>query len=1081
MITGGRDTGEGQERRLHESSLLVEQPQSTMALRKRRPIKEDTVEDRTDETARRPPRRSHGLHVEILAFAKENNAELVTQYGVHIALNALRDIVAARWADARAELYGSRSVPGLALPSSDMDVVLVNVPVSAAGVRDALQLLSDDLQERGWVIENFLPTSRVPVLKLQISHTIRADITMASTHSHTGLASRDLLLKFAMQAPPIAPISLVLKKLLRSRSLNDAWNGGISSYCLMVLLHEEAARARWSSVDDHGAMLVRFLKVFVNRFENQHALVYNPLAPPMIIQSENIMQSCSQISSICQLFRNALWALSPDNPNVGSWEEYDGSLLDLFFGARAGTTTIGTAVHSLRSSVCSLRSGSSHTSGSSHSSMTGCSLPQILQSDVCDVDETVMSTGGTRPQTPLQHDFQETSPDPPPDVAETMRGDIHDRTSRLRIVLAFAILWFVGIMTVGVSPTFRHAFGSVFFGLALYGAVCLLVGSMAGSKAVSQWYAGPAAQARFTTHVMMATHAGFGALSLLASLLTSYEDFYSPSQRELYWQDPSILYWALCTPLLLLMVGTASVTNLTSTRELLLGGGLGQLLLLLAQGYWLAKMWHNFQTVFMSVAILSTQQLGYVLGVVLGFELLSGHKAYYEEGSRLKLQLLQNRIESLRMEKERLDYDRQMAQRQVVLLQSEKRPSTQGSLVMSNEPETACTPPASEAPGTSCTPLADVPDAGGPEASAPPTIVSMSDLGPSVKLPQDEVSSRHTDTQSVGGWSQISALLRTELQQQQGASFEMPCAPGVWANGSTASPTYGINSVSTSAQPITMLTPTLDPRARPWTPPDMAFAPAPIPARTPPYMAFARAPILARTPPDMAFAPAPIPARTPPDMAVAPAPILALSSAALTAKPATTDTSAHENELKCRAAQCKKNNKMRLKQLVREIANTENERTAMGLAPLQHDIDSIPACCNTCRNVRRLSSFWDNFSGQLKIKVFAGDATETAWDAQSDHQAAGLPALMEDADASPIDCRTCGNKQILKLLVMRRPGDLKILIVASHQPTCQPPGFCSNSTSTESNKGGRVIAGRYVSPCARPDAFVQTEPDTRMR
>jgi len=231
----------------------------------------------------------------------------------------------------------------------------------------------------------------------------------------------------------------------------------------------------------------------------------------------------------------------------------------------------------------------------------------------------------------------------------------------------------------------------------------------------------------------------------------------------------------------------------------------------------------------------------------------------------------------------------------------------------------------------------------------------------------------------------------------------------------SASPTYGTSSVSTSAQPIKMATPTLDPRAKSWTPPDMA---------------------------------------------VAPAPILALSSAALTAKPATTDTSAHEHELMTMGAvQGRKNVNMRMKQLIREITNTEKERQAMRLAPLQHDIDSIPACCHTCGNVRRLKSILDVFSGRLKIKVFAGDANETDWDAQF-RQATGLPTLMEDADASPTDCPTCGNKQLLKLLLLRRPGDLKILIVASNNP-----GFCnSTTTSTESNlaKGGKVVAGRYV-------------------
>ena len=82
-------------------------------------------------------------------------------------------------------------------------------------------------------------SARIPVLKLQTTNTgVPVDITIASTHHHTGLAARDLVLKFTMQAPQIVPLVLVLKTFLRSLSLNDPYTGGISSYCIVVLLHK---------------------------------------------------------------------------------------------------------------------------------------------------------------------------------------------------------------------------------------------------------------------------------------------------------------------------------------------------------------------------------------------------------------------------------------------------------------------------------------------------------------------------------------------------------------------------------------------------------------------------------------------------------------------------------------------------------------------------------------------------------------------------------------------------------------------------------------------------------------------------
>ena len=69
------------------------------------------------------------------------------------------------------------------------------------------------------------------MLKLQSVTGVPVDITIAVGQVHTGLAARDLVRSFCQQAPPIAPLVLVLKTFLRSLSLNDPFTGGISSYC----------------------------------------------------------------------------------------------------------------------------------------------------------------------------------------------------------------------------------------------------------------------------------------------------------------------------------------------------------------------------------------------------------------------------------------------------------------------------------------------------------------------------------------------------------------------------------------------------------------------------------------------------------------------------------------------------------------------------------------------------------------------------------------------------------------------------------------------------------------------------------
>ena len=125
---------------------------------------------------------------------------------MHTILEALREIVSARWVGARAELYGSRST-GLALSSSDMDVVLLDISCPPAGVGTALKHLSEDLGKLPWVKKQHLVLSaRIPVLKLHSRSGVPVDITISASLQHTGLQARDLLLSYLADSPQLAPL-----------------------------------------------------------------------------------------------------------------------------------------------------------------------------------------------------------------------------------------------------------------------------------------------------------------------------------------------------------------------------------------------------------------------------------------------------------------------------------------------------------------------------------------------------------------------------------------------------------------------------------------------------------------------------------------------------------------------------------------------------------------------------------------------------------------------------------------------------------------------------------------------------------
>ncbi|KAG5231209.1 NTP transf domain-containing protein/PAP assoc domain-containing [Salix suchowensis] len=65
--------------------------------------------------------------------------------------------------------------------------------------------------------------------------SIRLDISFKSP-SHTGLQTTQLVKDLTEQFPAATPLALVLKQFLADRSLDQSYSGGLSSYCLVLLI-----------------------------------------------------------------------------------------------------------------------------------------------------------------------------------------------------------------------------------------------------------------------------------------------------------------------------------------------------------------------------------------------------------------------------------------------------------------------------------------------------------------------------------------------------------------------------------------------------------------------------------------------------------------------------------------------------------------------------------------------------------------------------------------------------------------------------------------------------------------------------
>ena len=285
------------------------------------------------------------LHNEIVAFANSNLAACESSHAeVQAIKTCLLQVVTKRWASATVEMYGSRST-GLYLASSDMDVVLMGVPVPPNQVGEALKQLHADLAELPWVARQTLVLgARIPVLKLASKIGVAVDITISASPQHTGLMARDLVLSYLQALPQLAPLVVVLKSFLRDLNLNDVYTGGLSSYCLVVLLFSfmRECEQYGYSTKDCGHLLIGFFNHFLWRFESNLTHVDDPLAPSYYqedgthVLGENIMHSCYQIGRVCHCFKRALHLLTPE---YNDWENSETQLLAQMFGTTRYTQT----------------------------------------------------------------------------------------------------------------------------------------------------------------------------------------------------------------------------------------------------------------------------------------------------------------------------------------------------------------------------------------------------------------------------------------------------------------------------------------------------------------------------------------------------------------------------------------------------------------------------------------------------------------------------------------------------------------------------------------------------------------------
>ena len=174
-------------------------------------------------------------------------------------------------------LYGSRAT-NLCLMWSDMDVVICNNNNSQNTNYDFLQKLTDNLNDKSSFIESikYLNRARVPIIKIITTKKYKntmIDITM-QTEQHFGIKCVNLVKEYLKKYEVLEYLIYPLKTMLKMAELNDPYNGGLSSYALILMivyfLNFEKNNGKNINIDNVGNLFYDFLFFYGGRKDTNY-------------------------------------------------------------------------------------------------------------------------------------------------------------------------------------------------------------------------------------------------------------------------------------------------------------------------------------------------------------------------------------------------------------------------------------------------------------------------------------------------------------------------------------------------------------------------------------------------------------------------------------------------------------------------------------------------------------------------------------------------------------------------------------------------------------------------------------------
>jgi len=258
---------------------------------------------------------------------------------MHIFASAL---IKRRWAK-ELQVIESAKVPVIKFTSD---------PVRTSGPDDPYNNVLDD----GRIRSSDLVSLHVDI-SFNEESTSRSPFFYCSSEGvfpHGGIAAAEIVKNYMNKMPQLKPLALVLKQLLFERNLNNTFNGGLGSYCLVLMIisslqqmqkqnllgsvssdgrrdgSNSASFKKDSHANNLGFALIYFLDLYGKRFEYQttgitiqnggnHFTLLNwhfkyPPAPLVIVDpfnpTNNLGQQAKFILKVKEVFEEALTALT---------------------------------------------------------------------------------------------------------------------------------------------------------------------------------------------------------------------------------------------------------------------------------------------------------------------------------------------------------------------------------------------------------------------------------------------------------------------------------------------------------------------------------------------------------------------------------------------------------------------------------------------------------------------------------------------------------------------------------------------------------------------------------------------------